>query len=129
MTNAFCETHGRLALPSRPQYRRWLLRGSVPLGIALMAALVTPPASAVPAFTDQTGQPCQACHVGGFGPQLTPFGREFKLGGYTMRVKGNLPLAAMATNRPDARGSRHLRVIQGETKAVDIAHLRRRDPA
>lgn len=55
------------------------------------------PANAVPSFADQTSQPCQSCHVGGFGPQLTPFGREFKLRGYTMRAKKfNVPLAAMA---------------------------------
>ncbi|MDD3800452.1 MAG: hypothetical protein PHE36_14880 [Novosphingobium sp.] len=54
-------------------------------------------ASAVPAFAEQTGLSCQACHVGGFGPQLTPFGREFKLNGYTMRAKAfNVPLSAMA---------------------------------
>ncbi|KHK89677.1 hypothetical protein LK12_19500 [Novosphingobium malaysiense] len=52
---------------------------------------------AVPAFAEQTGLSCQACHVGGFGPQLTPFGREFKLNGYTMRTKAfNVPLSAMA---------------------------------
>jgi len=39
-------------------------------------------AGAVPSFADQTGQPCAACHVGAFGPQLKPFGREFKLYGY-----------------------------------------------
>jgi hypothetical protein len=61
-----------------------------------MNLVVTPPASAVPAFAEQTGQPCQSCHVGGFGPELTPFGREFKLGGYTMRTKASVPLAAMA---------------------------------
>jgi hypothetical protein len=55
------------------------------------------PASALPAFAQQTGQPCKACHVGSFGPQLTPFGREFKLGGYTLRTnKFNVPLSAMA---------------------------------
>ena len=75
---------------------QWLLRGSVPLTACLLAAFVTPPASAVPAFTEQTGQPCQSCHVGGFGPQLTPFGREFKLGGYTMRAKASVPVSAMA---------------------------------
>ena len=54
-------------------------------------------AAAVPAFAIQTGQPCTGCHVGGFGPQLTPFGREFKLAGYTMRTKSfNAPLSAMA---------------------------------
>src|SRR5579859_857617 len=36
------------------------------------------------------------CHVGGLGPQLTVFGREFKLHGYTARVKNNLPLAVFA---------------------------------
>jgi hypothetical protein len=36
----------------------------------------------VPAFAIQTGQPCAACHVGAFGPQLKPYGRDFKLNGY-----------------------------------------------
>ena len=54
-------------------------------------------AAAVPSFAVQTGQTCNACHVGGFGPQLTPFGREFKMGGYTMRTNSfNLPVSAMA---------------------------------
>jgi hypothetical protein len=38
-------------------------------------------AQAIPAFARQTGQPCGACHTD--FPQLTPFGRRFKLGGYT----------------------------------------------
>src|SRR5437764_2167421 len=55
------------------------------------------PAAALPAYADQTGQACRSCHVGGFGPQLTPFGREFKLRGYTLRAKSfNVPLSAMA---------------------------------
>ena len=54
-------------------------------------------AAAVPAFAVQTNQPCAACHVGGFGPQLTPYGREFKMGGYTTRTNSfNLPISAMA---------------------------------
>jgi hypothetical protein len=54
-------------------------------------------ALALPSFAQQTGQPCQTCHVGGFGPQLTPFGREFKLGGYTLQAPDAkyIPLAAM----------------------------------
>ena len=64
--------------------------------LGLMAALIAQPAYAVPSFADQTGQPCQACHVGGLGPQLTDFGREFKLGGYTMRSKASIPVAVMA---------------------------------
>jgi hypothetical protein len=54
-------------------------------------------AAAVPAFAVQTGQPCAGCHVGAFGPQLTPYGREFKLRGYTTRTGSfNVPLSAMA---------------------------------
>jgi hypothetical protein len=54
-------------------------------------------AHALPAFAAQAGQPCQTCHVGGFGPQLTPYGRNFKLGGYTLRqTKFSVPLSAMA---------------------------------
>ena len=40
-------------------------------------------ARALPSFAAQTGQPCAACHVGAFGPQLRQYGRDFKLGGYT----------------------------------------------
>jgi hypothetical protein len=42
------------------------------------------PARAVPAFAAQTGQPCQMCHIGALGPQLTPYGRNFKIKGYTL---------------------------------------------
>ena len=45
-------------------------------------------ARAVPAFAQQTGQPCKSCHVGGFGPELTKVGREFKLGGYVAGAFG-----------------------------------------
>ena len=54
------------------------------------------PAAAVPSFAQQTGRNCAACHVGGFGPQLTQFGREFKLGGYTLRMQKSIPVSAMA---------------------------------
>ncbi len=55
------------------------------------------PAVALPSFARQTNQACVACHVGSFGPQLTAFGREFKLRGYTLsagEIK-NFPLSAM----------------------------------
>src|SRR6202043_2241316 len=41
-----------------------------------------PSAQALPSYARQTGQPCGACHTD--FPALTPFGREFKLGGYTL---------------------------------------------
>ena len=61
-----------------------------------MLSLTATRALAVPAFAVQTGQPCEACHVGGFGPQLTVYGRDFKMHGYTARSdKFNVPLSAM----------------------------------
>jgi hypothetical protein len=54
----------------------WIL-----LFIAL--CLLSLPAGAVPSFSTQTGQSCDACHIGAFGPQLTAYGSRFKLGGYT----------------------------------------------
>lgn len=50
--------------------------------VLLSAGLGIGPAAAVPSFAIQTGQPCAACHVGAFGPQLKPYGRDFKLHGY-----------------------------------------------
>src|ERR1700761_3451290 len=66
----------------------------------LSAAVFSQPARAVPSFAAQTGQPCSACHIGSFGPQLTPLGRAFKIGGYTQGggegPLADIPLAAMA---------------------------------
>lgn len=64
---------------------------------ALLWMLWVPVAHAVPSFARQTHQPCTSCHIGGFGPQLTPFGRQFKLMGYTLDVGSDLkaPLSMM----------------------------------
>jgi hypothetical protein len=40
-------------------------------------------AQAMPSYARQTGEPCTSCHVGAYGPQLTPHGRAFKIGGYS----------------------------------------------
>ena len=51
--------------------------------IGFVAAFIMhSPAHALPSFARQTGAPCSQCHVGAFGPQLTDFGRQFKLNGY-----------------------------------------------
>ncbi|MGH7040059.1 MAG: hypothetical protein ACREE1_18210, partial [Stellaceae bacterium] len=48
------------------------------------------PADALPLYARQTGLPCASCHTA--FPQLTPFGRRFKLGGYTLGGgKSSLP--------------------------------------
>ena len=48
--------------------------------VAFMFA-ASQPAHAIPSFARQTGQPCGTCHTD--FPGLTPFGRLFKLNGYT----------------------------------------------
>lgn len=52
-------------------------------------------AHAVPAFARQTGQQCATCHAGGQFPELTSFGRMFKMTGYTIGTR-TIPLSAMA---------------------------------
>src|SRR5215831_7486944 len=54
-------------------------------------------ASAVPSFASQTGLPCAQCHVMAFGPQLTEYGRQFKLNGYTFQKEGGLKIPLSAT--------------------------------
>jgi hypothetical protein len=69
------------------------------LFVAWVLLLTQRPAEAVPSFAAQTGQPCTACHIGGFGPQLTPTGIAFKIGGYTQAggpgLGAQIPFSAM----------------------------------
>jgi hypothetical protein len=77
--------------------------------LGLWMLLSVSPAQAVPSFAAQTGQSCVACHAGGQFPELTPYGRLFKLTGYTSGERAN-PLSAMvvadytATQNPDDPG-------------------------
>ena len=66
-------------------------------GVGLALALSASMAQAVPSYARQTGSECAACHVGGFGPQLTPYGVKFKISGYTDSdgQGGKVPLSAM----------------------------------
>lgn len=79
---------------------RQVRNSSLTLALLGATAMMSPRAArAVEAYAAQTGQPCSACHVGAFGPFLTPFGRAFKLGGYTLRggtgPGAHIPLSAM----------------------------------
>jgi hypothetical protein len=54
------------------------------IGCAVLGGIIaisTKPAQALPSFARQTGQPCGTCHTD--YPALTPYGRRFKLLGYT----------------------------------------------
>ena len=53
---------------------------SVMIALAAAPPFAPTPASATPGFARQTGISCQACHT--VFPELTPFGRKFKLNGY-----------------------------------------------
>ncbi len=67
------------------------------LWVLLICLFVLPlEAQAVPAYARQTGQSCVACHAGGQFPELTPYGRAFKLTGYTYGSH-TIPLSVMAT--------------------------------
>jgi hypothetical protein len=75
------------------------LRNSVSAGAratacGLVLAICGSAAQAVPAYARQTGQNCVACHVS--FPELTAYGRWFKLSGYTIGERQTLPLAMMA---------------------------------
>jgi hypothetical protein len=63
--------------------------------LTVVLAMLSGAAEAIPAFNRQTGQNCIACHAGGQFPELTPYGRLFKLTGYTMGQRA-LPISAMA---------------------------------
>lgn len=58
-------------------------------------------AHAVPSYSRQTGMPCSTCHYA--PPELTPFGRNFKLEGYTFTTK-----AQVSDDKKDHNAALHL---------------------
>jgi hypothetical protein len=94
---------------SRILARGWL---SLALLLAIMVGGLgySRPAQALPSYARQTGQECAACHNG--FPELTPYGRLFKLNGYSF-TGGTFfePLAAMIipsfthTSKPQEGGA------------------------
>lgn len=84
-------------------FRRTLLRQSglrklaVLAGAGIAFSLSMQSANALPSYARQTGSECASCHVGGFGPQLTPYGIRFKINGYNDSdgKEGKIPLSAM----------------------------------
>jgi hypothetical protein len=67
--------------------------GALALAVFILGDLQS--AVALPSFARQTGQECVACHNG--FPELTPYGREFKLNGYTFAggAAPALPIAGL----------------------------------
>jgi hypothetical protein len=69
--------------------------------IMSLIVLAVPGARAVPSYSRQTGLPCASCHYA--PPELTPFGRTFKLEGYTFTTK-----AEVSDEKKGHNGALHL---------------------
>jgi len=72
------------------------LTRAVPAALVAAIAVFPQAVRALPLFARQTGQQCAACHNG--FPELTPYGRLFKLNGYTWGGGQSAlpPISAMA---------------------------------
>lgn len=82
-------------------------------------------AQAVPSMSRQTGYPCARCHT--VFPELTPFGREFKLGGFAQSsakwdeksVLNRIPVSGvLQVSRTTTRNTS----TDGTTPDVDFPH-------
>jgi hypothetical protein len=97
----------------------------IAFAIGLFACARFDVALAIPAFARQTEQQCIACHVS--FPELTPYGRFFKLGGYTIGKAAiaeqgihQLPLAVMAeASITSTRNNHEVDPDTGETVSVN----------
>ena len=88
----------------------------------LLASFLTigyaPPAQALPSFARQTGQPCGACHTD--FPGLTPYGRRFKIEGYTMG--GGKYRTTLFPDSPDSAKKEYVPPIS-MMAIVDYSHI------
>jgi hypothetical protein len=80
------DTLGLLQYSSRKFLSVIILIYVAPLLIVLTISVSPREAMALPLYARQTGQPCATCHTAFL--ELTPFGRRFKLGGYTLAQLG-----------------------------------------
>jgi hypothetical protein len=74
------------------------VRGFLVLALTISMWLFSGSATALPSFARQTGSACNQCHTQSFGPNLTPYGRDFKMHGYVDGAGSNVlgvPLSAM----------------------------------
>jgi len=86
--------------PLRPRrrlahYAVLAVLGALILGLVALVVGDLKSAQALPSYARQTGQQCVACHNG--FPELTPYGRQFKLNGYTFSSNNApaLPIAGL----------------------------------
>lgn len=82
------------------------------LACTLLSLFMAAPAQAVPSYARQTGLPCTTCHTA--FPQLTPFGRYFKMSGYTL-AGGDTHLPPVAVMLQGAPGFTHTQKAQSSS--------------
>ncbi|HYX07598.1 MAG TPA: hypothetical protein VE912_12780 [Bacteroidales bacterium] len=66
----------------KPLHPVKLIKLTIKLSLYILLLFLNNTARAVPGFARQTGMSCMACHS--VFPELTSFGRQFKLDGYTL---------------------------------------------
>ena len=89
--------------------------GAVAILACCFAISFAPSAQALPSFARQTGQPCGTCHTD--FPALTPFGRRFKLLGYT--AGGGEFRTTPFSSKAGADARAELDKLRGYAKAVE----------
>jgi len=67
------------------------------LGLLSLAVFAPKSSFAIPSFARQTGLACDVCHT--VFPHLTPFGREFKLHGYTYDYSALIKMVRQAAKK------------------------------
>src|SRR6516225_5274613 len=88
-----------------PNLRLAIALAAIFVVVAWLLIGLAPSAQALPSFARQTGQPCGTCHTS--FPGLTPFGRRFKLLGYT--TGGGAYRTTPFSNNPGPRDADALR--------------------
>jgi hypothetical protein len=113
---------GKTALWSAIPLHSSMRTGLAGLAISWAALLIAPDvAEAVPSYARQTGQPCATCHMD--FPTLTPYGRRFKLLGYTTggrRCSDTGPRPSLLADEVRAMKS-YLGEDAGGSKGSDLA--------
>jgi hypothetical protein len=90
--------------------------------VIALFVLSVPSARAVPSYSRQTGMPCAACHYA--PPELTPFGRTFKLEGYTFTTK-----AQVSDDKKDHNSALHLLEAFPLSAILDVRLRRQNHPS
>lgn len=85
-------------------------RSNVTLVFLLLALLILPEnIFAIPSYARQTGMSCTACHTA--YPQLTAFGRQFKLSGYTLTTVKTITEEVPLSDKDKKELKEYLRIL------------------